>query len=1365
VLIGNACNAGEYSGGRTCGAVDYEYQIGKYEVTTAQYVKFLNAVGKTDTFNLYNSNMNIIRCGYPGNYQYEAEVEYSNRPINYVSWGDAARFANWLHNGEPTGIQNLLTTEDGAYYLNSAMSDAELMAVTRKSNWNWAIANEDEWYKAAYHKNDGITGNYWDYATGSNDLPSNILEYPDLGNNANYYDYTNGYTLGNPYYRTEVGTFRNSQSAYGTFDQTGNVREWTDGVWDSKRVIRDGCYNLTAYQLQASYRAKSEPTYESSAIGFRVAKAKIEYKIVDNGIPNARIIIEDNAQLQIENAAYILKDYITESTGATLTVIKTNNTLPPFEGVDIYVGNTIFSPVSLSTDLSEDGFIIDISGNTIKIIGKTAWGTEFGIYEFLERFVGVRWLIPGPDGTNVPVHSTLTVPECYIKDQPAAFSRSFGNLNEVNQTWARFNRIHSIAWFHHNLVNLFPPATYRNSHPEFYPIINGTRYLPPDGSYDWQPCFSEPGTVTEAISNIIDYFAANPDEKFYSLGINDSSKFCQCDDCLAVVNGRKNYINLPDYSDLYYNWCNQIIAGVLAVYPDKWFGCLAYNNVGGAPQSVTLHPRLITFVTYDRMKWIDPTVKAVGHSMSEDWFNAAENLGWYDYLYGRPYCLPRVYFHLAQDYLQYGDSHGVVAQTAELYPNWGEGPKPYIQAKLWWNPYADIDKLLNEWYTSFAGPAAADYIEEYFTIWEEFWTEVIPSTPWFIYNGDRQFLYYNNMLYLGYADGNIDLNYTENLLISAYNACSTDAQRNRVKILQDMFEYYKMSAEAYISGDDVYADSLSGVIDAVDSCIDVQIAVENRWNYVEQNFATNDLFENIWEYVLLYEDEVQGYDWGMGGLHSSYPNRTDPTVLDKLCSLRDNYFLVKDGVNIKIPKSVRHMSKVIAAAGEGITVFMNALNNTSFENVYTDGNGQEQFNSWALHYSEGTMEQTSEQHHTGSHSLKCQGVVEGYPLQAKPCDGPRFHYFAVAWIYYEPAPSTLVPGEVRLTISVRDGISEVQRCSSYAKLQSDVWRCVVTPVDLSNKAVEADTFHLMVSLLGFAPDDVVYIDDVELYKFDYKVTVDTVTIGNINNTESVTGYGSVNYEYKIAVHEVTTDDYVAFLNAVAATDTYGLYNTNMDASNGSRIIRSGDPGSYIYSVRSGTEGTPVNFVSWGDAVRYANWIHNGQPNGAQDATTTEDGAYTLNGATSDAALMAVGRNTGWKCAIPTADEWYKAAYHKNDGITGNYWNYATANDADPGKIIASPDPGNNANFGDALAGYPYRTDVGSFENSASAYGTFDQAGNVWEWTEEIGNGGTRKCWGGSYWSSVSQLPSTYSGSSNVPTQKSPAIGFRIVIPF
>ena len=164
----------------------------------------------------------------------------------------------------------------------------------------------------------------------------------------------------------------------------------------------------------------------------------------------------------------------------------------------------------------------------------------------------------------------------------------------------------------------------------------------------------------------------------------------------------------------------------------------------------------------------------------------------------------------------------------------------------------------------------------------------------------------------------------------------------------------------------------------------------------------------------------------------------------------------------------------------------------------------------------------------------------------------------------------------------------------------------------------------------------------------YAVEIEWTWSVNSGNASDYTGFGSVGYQYGIGRYEVTNAQYAEFLNAVAATDSYSLYNPNMGGSTHGGITQSGSPGSYTYGLKAGMGNKPVVFVSFWDSLRFANWLHNGQPTGAQDTTTTEDGAYTLDGYTGDDGSW-IERNYGATIFLPSEDEWYKAAYF--DGST------------------------------------------------------------------------------------------------------------------
>jgi formylglycine-generating enzyme required for sulfatase activity len=292
VPVGNPGNAGELSGegaggygpDRICGAVPYEYRIGKYEVTAGQYTEFLNAVAKIDTYGVYNTSMagptgslgcNILRNGSYGSYTYSVPSDWANRPVNYMTFWDCCRFANWLHNGQPTGAQGAGTTERGAYTLDG-YNGYDGRTIQRNAGATWAIPSEDEWYKAAYHKNDGNTGSYFNYPTSSNNAPGQNMADVS-GNNANYYTSPYVFPIDSGKYTTLVGEFQNSDSPYSTFDMGGNVWEWNEAIISNTygfyRGLRGGSFSGWSFaSLLASGRSYDHPAWEYFDYGFRVVQ-------------------------------------------------------------------------------------------------------------------------------------------------------------------------------------------------------------------------------------------------------------------------------------------------------------------------------------------------------------------------------------------------------------------------------------------------------------------------------------------------------------------------------------------------------------------------------------------------------------------------------------------------------------------------------------------------------------------------------------------------------------------------------------------------------------------------------------------------------------------------------------------------------------------------------------------------------------------------------------------------------------------------------------------------------------------------------------------------------------------------------------
>lgn len=283
-----------------------------------------------------------------------------------------------------------------------------------------------------------------------------------------------------------------------------------------------------------------------------------------------------------------------------------------------------------------------------------------------------------------------------------------------------------------------------------------------------------------------------------------------------------------------------------------------------------------------------------------------------------------------------------------------------------------------------------------------------------------------------------------------------------------------------------------------------------------------------------------------------------------------------------------------------------------------------------------------------------------------------------------------------------------------------------------------------------------------------QIDIEVVPVGNPGNPSDplndaiYPGIGSVDYDFYIGTYEVTNAQYAAFLNEAAASDTVGLYDRNMAITNQGGIVRNGDMGSFTYTIKPGMECMPVAYVSFMDAVRFANYLTSGDIN---------TGVYDWGGTPQPPNQVIVRDQQAWEAggwALPTQSEWHKAAYHQpasEGGDTDHYWLYPTVTNDPPSNTLAFPDPGNTANFYDitfAIDSVERLTDVGTFSNSPGPYGTYDQGGNLMEWTETIGNSGNRIIRGGDWGGNRSLMQSSWFFQQSHSNSETGIVGFRLV---
>jgi formylglycine-generating enzyme required for sulfatase activity len=261
VPIGNPGNPADTTGyPRPAGSVPYVYRIGKYEISE-QMIDKANAQSAAEGTPL---NIDI----------HPSDRNGPHKPVVDINWYKAARFVNWLNTN--TGHAPAYKFIGSGFYVWEPSDPGfDPNNLYRNRLAKYVLVSSDEWYKAAYY--DPNTGDYFDYPTGSNSVPSNDLIDPDPGNNANFFQ--SGYAIGSPYYRTEVGEFENSASPYGTFDQGGNVWEWNEAILGNfTRSIRGGGYadSRSTINYDEGMRASVRnylitPGSERNDVGFRVA--------------------------------------------------------------------------------------------------------------------------------------------------------------------------------------------------------------------------------------------------------------------------------------------------------------------------------------------------------------------------------------------------------------------------------------------------------------------------------------------------------------------------------------------------------------------------------------------------------------------------------------------------------------------------------------------------------------------------------------------------------------------------------------------------------------------------------------------------------------------------------------------------------------------------------------------------------------------------------------------------------------------------------------------------------------------------------------------------------------------------------------
>ena len=457
--------------------------------------------------------------------------------------------------------------------------------------------------------------------------------------------------------------------------------------------------------------------------------------VVQDGKPNATIIMSRKATEVERYAASELQRYLEKISGA----------IPPIKsegegttGYTIYIGacdavHDLRPPVT-SRFKGANGFVIESGDDWIAIVGAEDLDTVYGVYAFLEKYLGVRWFMPGEIGEVVPKMETVEVGKISDKEKPDFAIRWIGSGE-----WALRNRMNvNVAvkeetvgvnwkWSFHSFFYLIHPDKHFDKHPEFYSYVGGRR-LCPTGPANAQLCTSNPELVREVAENIIEILDKDPAIDILSLCPNDGGGFCECKSCVALDEPGADWH--ARYSKRLAVFNNQVAELVAKKHPDKIIKVGAYAMYMRYPKDKCYKPaenlavqachtyacnnHPINLLTCERNQKL----------FTEDlikWAKEAKHLLIYEYYHKAAWAeLPWVQSHVIREDIPYYLSIGAEGFYTQCnMKNFHTiGLNYYVAAKLIWNSELDVDALLDDYYEKFYGKAA-EPMKKYFERWEK----------------------------------------------------------------------------------------------------------------------------------------------------------------------------------------------------------------------------------------------------------------------------------------------------------------------------------------------------------------------------------------------------------------------------------------------------------------------------------------------------------------------------------------------------------------------------------------------------------------------------------------------------------------------
>lgn len=427
-------------------------------------------------------------------------------------------------------------------------------------------------------------------------------------------------------------------------------------------------------------------------------------KPVSNGLSAYSIVTSGDANKSDRAAGMLLKKFIKEATGADLPIV-TENT---YKGtMAFYVGQT-----SKTTTLPEfgllqnDGFLIVTKDKNIFISGRRGHASEYGVYHFIDTYLGCRKYDGQPP--FIPKVKELTVPGglSFVSNPAFVYRQSYYPMSNDPEylNWHALHRFEDLwGLWGHSFFKLVPPQEFFTAHPEYFSLVNGKRTTT-------QLCLSNQKVLQIVISRLKQKIADNPDAEYWSVSPNDGGGHCTCPDCKKADDADGS----PSGSLI--RFVNQ----VAAAFPDKKITTLGYGYTSHAPShtkpAANVVVLLSTIDAYREQSLQDAPSAAGFRNDLEGWKKAGKSLFVWDYTtqftnYLAPFPIVNT-FQPNINYFKDNTISGVFEQgSGDTYGDMAE-LNSYVQAKSLWDNKSNVKELIADFCNGFYGKGAA-YIQQY----------------------------------------------------------------------------------------------------------------------------------------------------------------------------------------------------------------------------------------------------------------------------------------------------------------------------------------------------------------------------------------------------------------------------------------------------------------------------------------------------------------------------------------------------------------------------------------------------------------------------------------------------------------------------